>query len=141
MKKYSAVVIAAIALFSVIGVGLPAHAQEATVVVTVPFEFIAGTKTLPAGTYTVRSTSAVAKSPLIISNRDGGAILLPLAFDDTAAADASLSFNQVGDQHLLSQIKTPDGTYSIETGREEKRLTKLAQSNQHKDGMTSSGGQ
>ncbi len=47
MKKYSML---AFALILALGLGTRANAQEeGKVVVTVPFEFIAGGKTLPAG--------------------------------------------------------------------------------------------
>ena len=41
-----------------LGLGISAHAQDASgVVVKVPFEFVAGAKTLPAGTYSVGRVS------------------------------------------------------------------------------------
>ena len=58
MKKYSSI---AALLFSVAGLLVPARAQEAKLIVTVPFEFIVGTQTLPPGTYRV----------IYIGNSDG----------------------------------------------------------------------
>ena len=132
-----------IALLAVAVFAVPAPAQEAEVVVTVPFEFIAGTQMLPAGEYTVSRTESLASSALLLSSRDGGTFLLPAAFDDIQAGDARLGFDQIGAEHVLSYIQTPSGTYTIDNRREEKRLTKMAQSNDHvkPNAMTSSGAQ
>ena len=85
-----------IALLAVAGFTVPAPAQEAEVVITVPFEFIAGTQTLRAGKYIVSWTESLAASPLLLSSRDGGTFLLPAAFDDIQAGDARLGFDQIG---------------------------------------------
>lgn len=132
----------AIALLSLAGLAVPVHAQEGSVVVTVPFEFVVGGTTLPAGRYTVSRNSSLDTSPLLVANRDHGAYLLPTAFDSTKGGNTSLSFEQIGSEPVLSQIKTLDGTYTIDNTQEAKRLTKLAQSNDHTraNGMTSSGG-
>ena len=131
----------AIALLAFAGVAVPAHSQQAKVVATVPFEFVVGDTTLPAGTYIVSRTSSDT-SPLLVANRDHGVFLIPTAFDGRVG-DASLSFDQIGSEHVLSQIKTLDGTYTIDNRREKQRLTKVAKSNDHTQGnrMTPSGGQ
>ena len=139
MKKYSLIValLAGIASSSV-----SLRAQEAKVVVTVPFEFVVGSQLLPSGTYTVSTASGVASSPLLLSNRDHGVFLLPSAFDG-GGSGVAVSFDQVGEGHVLRQIKTPDGIYTIDNHREVEKLTKLAQSNDHttKTGMAAAGSQ
>jgi hypothetical protein len=139
VKKYSSIVAL---LLSIAGLLVPARAQEVKVIATIPFEFIVGTQTLPAGKYTVSTTSSQANSPLLVSTRDHGAFLLPTAFDGTQVEKSSLSFDQIGDEHVLSQIRTATGSYTIHNHREVERL-KLAQSNGHNraNGMTSSGAQ
>lgn len=133
----------AIALLSLAGLEVPARAQEGSAVATVPFEFVVGSTTLPAGTYTVSRTSSLDTTPLLVANHDHGAFLIPTAFDDTKVGDTSLSFDQIGDEHVLSQIRTLDGSYTIDSRRKAQRLTKLAKSNNQTraNGMTSSGGQ
>ena len=132
----------AITLLAVAGIAVPAHALQATSVVTVPFDFFVGATKLPAGTYTLRTTGD-ADSPLLLSNREHGVFILPSAFDGIAAEDARFGFDTVGGEHVLSQIKTLDGIYTIDDSREAERLIKLAQSKDHAPatGMTSSGGQ
>jgi hypothetical protein len=92
VKKYSLIVALLAGIASSL---LSMRAQEAKVIVTVPFEFVVGTQTLPSGTYTVSRASAVASSPLILSNRDHSMFLLPTAFD-SVESDAAVSFDQVG---------------------------------------------
>lgn len=80
MKKYSSIVSV---LLSIAGLLVPARAQQAKVIATIPFEFVVGTQKLPGGNITVSTTSSQANSPLLVFNRDHGAFLLPTAFDGT----------------------------------------------------------
>jgi len=136
MKKYSAV---AVTLLVCCGMALTAHAQEekeGQLVVTVPFEFMAGGQTLPAGTYTIGKISSDIRSPLVISSRNHSSLVLPAAFDDAAGNKVQLSFERVGETHLLSAVATEAGTYTIATGPAAARLSKLAKMKSH-DSMTS----
>ena len=105
-----------------LGVGVSARAQDAdAVVVSVPFEFVAGGTSLPAGEYTVRRVNPGVNRELAISGYNkGNAFLLPLAFDDGAAAanQPTLSFEHVGDKYFLSQIKTLEGVYTMPASQE-----------------------
>jgi hypothetical protein len=136
-------ILIAFALLAFAGLAVPARSQQAEVVATVPFDFVVVTTTLPAGTYTVSRTSSPNASALLVANRDHGVLLLPTAFDSTKVGNTNLSFEQIGGKDVLSQIKTLEGTYTLDNSREAQRLTKMAQSNDHNraDGMTSSGGQ
>lgn len=139
MNKYS---ITALVLLSLVGPAVVAHAQEeGTVIVTVPFEFFAGSKLLPAGKYSVSRLSSVNDSLLMVRSTSNSVLVLPVAFDGVPVRDVKLSFEQVGDAHLLSEVRTQMGTFSINTGQEVAKLTKLAQTNVHTGmgGMTSSG--
>src|SRR6266566_4045585 len=123
VQKHSVV---AISLLCLCGMVIAAQAQdEGAVVVTVPFEFIAGSTTLPAGTYTVTRNSADTNSLLVISDHSHGLFLLPAAFDDTPADDVRLSFEPVGDTYLLKEVKTQIGTYTIDRGPTTASLAKV----------------
>jgi hypothetical protein len=139
VKKYSLIVAL---LAGIAGSSLSLRAQEAKVIVTIPFEFVVGTQTLPSGTYTVSRASAVASSPLLISNREHSVFLLPTAFDDVESGVA-VGFDQVGEEHVLSQIKTLAGIYTFNNHHEVEKLIKLAQSNDHNSttGMAAAGSQ
>jgi hypothetical protein len=107
-------------LTCLLGVGVSAHAQDAdAVVVSVPFEFVAGGATLPAGEYRVSRVNPGVNRELAISGYNkGSAFLLPLAFDNGPADQPTLSFEHVGGKYFLSKIKTPGGVYTMTTSRE-----------------------
>jgi hypothetical protein len=116
--------------------GGSARAQDADRVVTnVPFEFVAGGRTLPAGTYSISRVPSEASSGLVILGRDTGAFLFPIVFDGTPAEHEKLSFEHVGDKYFLSKVETAAGVYTIGTPR---AMTKLAQTGDH--GTVSSAG-
>jgi len=117
-------------LTGVLGLGISARAQDAgRVTVTVPFEFVvAGSKTMPAGTYSIGRVSPDSRSGLIIRSYDSSVLLLPIAVHEASAEQAKLSFEHVGGKYFLSEVETPAAVYSIETPR---AITKLAQSKDH----------
>src|SRR5271168_5130910 len=120
MKK--AYLAAAFMLTLVLGVGVSAHAQDTdAVAVKVPFEFVAGGATLPAGQYRVSRINPGINRELSISSYDKGtAFLAPLAFDGEGvpANQPTLSFERVGGKYFLTQIKTTGGVYTIATSRQ-----------------------
>ena len=121
-----------------LGLGMSAHAQDTSgVVVKVPFEFVAGGKTLPAGTYTVGRLSPSIHPALLIESQDNGAfaLVLPTVPAGDSAGHTELNFERVGDKYFLSKVETPAGVYTILSTR---AMTKLAQMNDH--GVTSSSG-
>jgi hypothetical protein len=117
---------AVLMLTCVLGVGASARAQDAdAVVVSVPFEFVAGGATLPAGEYRIsRLNPGIGRELSIRGYNKGNAFLLPLAFDDGHADQPTLSFEHVGGKYVLSSIKTLSGVYSIPASREKVMLGK-----------------
>jgi len=116
-------------LTCLLGWGGSARAQDAdTVVTNIPFEFVAGGKALPAGTYSVSRVSSETPSALVIRGYDTGAFLLPIVFDGAPAEHARLSFEHVGDRYFLSKVATAAGVYTIGTPG---AMTKLTQSKDH----------
>src|ERR1700690_3318682 len=114
-KKYLSAVLT---MTCVLGSGLTAHAQDSrSITVNVPFEFVAGTTVLPAGTYSVERSSPDSESALVIHSYGNSVFLLPVAFDGVSGERANLRFEQVGDKHFLSKIETPAGAYAIAISR------------------------
>lgn len=114
-----------------------ARAQDlSTVAVNVPFEFVAGGITLPAGAYRVSRVDGVAGLALVIHSYDESTFLLPTIFDGAPTGDTKVKFEHVGDKTFLSKVETPLGVYSIKTPR---AMTKLAQTKDHPTGSLSSG--
>jgi hypothetical protein len=130
---------AALMLSCLLGVGVSARAQDAdAVVVSVPFEFVAGGATLAAGEYRVSRVSPGVNRELAINGYDkGSAFLLPLTFDNGFATQPTLSFEQVGGKYFLSRVKTLGGVYTMAAPRE--RIM-LGQSNIASPGASSSAG-
>ena len=74
--------------------------------VTVPFSFVAGAKTLPAGQYEVKTLQA---SVVTIRGTDSEPAMMLLAHSAEAQqmdGVAELKFNRYGDRYFLSQIWT-----------------------------------
>ncbi len=107
-------------LTCLLGVGVSARAQSAdAVIVSVPFEFVAGGATLPAGEYKIdRANPGVNRELAIRGYNKGGALLSPVAFENGSAGEPALSFEHVGGKYFLSRIKTLSGVYTIPTSRE-----------------------
>jgi hypothetical protein len=105
---------AVLTLTCLLGVGISARAQDTEGVrVNVPFEFVAGGTTLPAGTYSVGRLSGDAHSGIAIRGYGNGAFVLPMVVDGTPAEQPKLSFEHVGDKYFLSEVDTPGGVYSF----------------------------
>ena len=114
-KQYLAVLFT---LICVLGLGLGARAQEQdTVVTNVPFDFIAGGKVLPAGTYRVSRVAPVSGSrglELRSEERGASVFVIPTVFDDVQSDKAQLNFEHLGGTYFLNAVKTPIGTYAID---------------------------
>jgi len=115
MKKLH--VIALLVFTCLLGLRVGARAQDVDgVLVTVPFDFVAGRATLPAGQYRIsRVNPGVNRELVIHSYGNGGAFVLPVAFDEVITDQTTLSFEHIGSRYFLSKIKTPGGVYSMKT--------------------------
>ena len=134
MKK--SYLIAVLTLTCLLGLGISARAQDTEGVrVNVPFEFVAGGTTLPAGTYTVARVSPGTSQILSIRSYNDGVMFLPIEFDGAATGQAKLDFEHVGDKYFLSGIETSAGVYTIGLPR---AMVALAQTKDQ--GTTSSSG-
>ena len=114
MKKHHESMLLTLTCCMVLGVDAEGQAQR-EVVMTVPYEFVTGDKTLPAGTYTVTRVSGDRFGGLIISSYEtrSSVFVIPNEFDSYPTDNIKVSFRQIGDVHLLSKIETADGAYNI----------------------------
>lgn len=110
---------AVVMLTCLLGAGMGAGAQDAdAVVVTVPFDFVAGVVTLPAGEYRVSRVNPAENLQLAISGSNRkSAFLFPLAFNDGPAYQSTFSFERVGNKYVLSRIQILSGVYTVATPR------------------------
>jgi|SRR5690242_159041 len=82
------------------------YAQETHVRAAVPFEFIVGNQSLPAGDYTVQSMQPTG-SAVVIRNNDEGKAIMSLAGSCrqlNASEKTKLVFHRVGSRYFLSEI-------------------------------------
>ena len=129
------------ALVGFAGFAITLHAQTPAldqVVVKIPFEFVAGGKTLPAGEYQVRRLN---HDPgfLLLSNYENraNAIVLPVESEESRRGKAQLSFETADNQHFLSQVDTSDYVYNLQVPRPDTQLA--ATPHQGISGSASSG--
>jgi hypothetical protein len=113
MKKCTRTLVAIAFVLGLTG-AIKAEGEEG-VVVNLPFEFVVGAKTLPAGTYTVRNFSVDKSGTLILSNRDSGTstFVLPYLDESDLTGKPELSFQQIGDRYFLSAVQTAATLYRI----------------------------
>jgi hypothetical protein len=134
-KHYSTVLVVFIGLF---GLSAGARAQEEDkVVAKIPYEFVAGGKTFPAGTYSVIRVSPETQRILEIRNNEtlkDSAFILPIS-SDAALDRAELGFERVGDTYYLSRVATTAGVYNLSTP---KSVSISAGAKQH-DAMSAAG--
>jgi hypothetical protein len=117
MKKYTKILIAFIFL---LGLGVAAKAETRTeIVAKLPFQFVVGGETLPAGTYKVSRLSDDPFSILMLTNENNtaGVFVLPLSIASPSSYKPQVDFKQVGKQYLLSSIQTADFVYKIPVSR------------------------
>lgn len=125
----------ALTLTCLFGLGISARAQDSEgVIVKVPFEFVAGGKTMPADTYSIGRISSEGGPALAIRSFNNGALVLPVAVNGDPAGHAQLRFEHVGDRYFLKTIETPRGVYAIATPR---AITTLAQTKAHSTSSSS----
>jgi hypothetical protein len=111
-------VTALLTLTCLCGSVVKARAQDPEgVVVKIPFEFVAGDRTMPAGTYSVGRISSDSHAGLAIRNYENG-VFVPATLVETASAQPpALSFEHVEDKYFLSKVETPGGIYTIPVPR------------------------
>jgi len=98
MKRIIAIALFALATLGMVGT---AAAQSHQVRANIPFDFIAGSEHMPAGTYTITSEDLLI---VVIQNGEHQASLLRSAPADDIKVDGKIVFNKYGNQYFLSEI-------------------------------------
>ena len=105
--------ITALALFSIAGfvsIG-QAMAQDHAVQATIPFEFRAGNKVLPAGTYTIATGT---DNLIVITNDDQPAVVTVALRDGRDSRKQELVFDKYGDRYFLREILCQSAGMNLE---------------------------
>ena len=113
MKNYARILVAVVFFLGLSGAAKAATQDD--IIVKLPFEFVVGGKTLPAGTYTASRLSDYRFGGLRLTSRANGTsiFVLPNEVEGTSADKPNLTFRQVGEQHFLSAVQTEDEIYNI----------------------------
>jgi hypothetical protein len=105
--KMRALVMASVMALTAMGSTRVAQAQD-PLVVRIPFDFVADGKTLPAGEYSVK-TSSLERTLLLIDRQDPSASIFmgtnPIVASEPKS-ESKLVFNRYGDRYFLSQVWT-----------------------------------
>ena len=97
-------------LFMIAAAGSMFAQAPLKVVVDVPFDFVIGDKTLPAGEYSVKSIASGRADTLLVQSADRRSASIILTHGVQAASvqkEAKLLFTQRGNRYFLSQVWTP----------------------------------
>jgi hypothetical protein len=138
MKKYLVNGLAILCLLTGIG-GLTASAMidsDETIVADIPFDFVIGDQTLPAGKYTMKVSDDTNLNLLALRNDRGRTVLFFQTLDVEANQEprhTELVFNKIGDEYFLSRIWL-EGSNSgdeLEKSKAERRLEDGGMKSEH----------
>jgi len=130
MKRQAVSLVSLLSLLLVAG---SAIAQTIHVRGDIPFNFVVGSKTYPAGTYEIGTIDSTNSKTLLLKSRDASAnamINSNAAESLTPANQTKLVFNRYGNQRFLSQIWVAGETRGHQlpkTSREKETARDLAQ--------------
>lgn len=94
--------------------------------VNVPFDFVAGNKTFPAGEYQLRRVNDNNPSLLRMTNAKGDFAFLSIMHDEgLATAHTRFVFQNSGESYVLTGLRTARETYDLHNSRAD-RMRKVA---------------
>ena len=139
MRKYFVRIATAVFAFAILAIAAKAQAVD-QLVIQVPYEFVVGGKTLPAGMYRVNRINAFNERELELSNFENrvSVIVLSSEVENTPAEKPAFSFEQIGGQRVLSKITTAQHVFEIPISKNEILLA-AAKSRQGSAGSGHSG--
>ncbi|MGB7845969.1 MAG: hypothetical protein WBL63_10165 [Candidatus Acidiferrum sp.] len=118
MRKHCVRILSVFFTFAALAITARGQAVD-HVVANIPFEFVVAGKTLPAGTYTVQRLNDQDNRTLVMDSFKAHVSVLVVSSEarHTFYDKPALSFEQVGDQRLLSKIETASSIYTIPVSR------------------------
>ena len=114
MKKHFVSIATAFLGCAILALAATAQAAD-QLVVRIPYEFVVGGKTLPAGTYRVTRANATDTKELVLTSFENraGVLIVSDVVEGAQTDKPSLTFQQVGGQHFLTKIETEDHVFGI----------------------------
>jgi hypothetical protein len=118
MKKQYLRILMALVGFAAFAMAARAQTVD-QIVVTIPYEFVAAGKTLPAGTYRVHRISNDRFSGLVFSSFENGTSVFvhPIDVENADGQNVHVAFRQIEGQYFLSQIETADNVFNVSVPR------------------------
>jgi len=128
MKKYLAGMFAVVFSMAAFAMAAPAATSD-QLLVTIPYDFVVGGKTLPAGTYRVSRVSTTDLGTLLLNNvnNHAGVLLNASEWEDVRADKPELRFQQIAGQHFLSAIETSEHVFNIPVSKSAVELAMKSQ--------------
>ena len=129
MKKQALTVLSIGSLLVMLAV-VPLYAISSKITANIPFDFMVGNKTLPAGSYRVGRSTTMGMLVILSLDQRGSAMFHahPVRYGNPRSAkwgqdnSPKLIFNRYGDQYFLSQVwsgeETDDGRRLMKSRRE-----------------------
>ena len=92
-----------------------AQAQDSDYLkVNVPFDFVAGNKVLPAGSYELRRVNEQDPALLRVSNAKGESALIYVAHSSSLATpNTKFVFSDYGEKFVLTSLRTPSEDFKL----------------------------
>lgn len=128
MKKYFVRMATAVLAFAALAIAAKAQTTD-QIEVKVPYAFVVGGKTLPAGTYRVSRANTFNNLELVLSNRENGVSVIVLSNElGNKSGESELqlrpqkpgfSFEQIAGQRVLSKIETAEHVFQIPVSKTE----------------------
>lgn len=105
-------------LFGALAVGAKAQDPD-QITVKVPYSFIVGNKTLPAGNYRVNRVSPNNQNELVLSSLENkvGVLVVSSETEDVRGSMPKLVFEDIGGEHLLTKIQTAEHLFALPVSR------------------------
>jgi hypothetical protein len=131
MKRYTFKILALSSLLALLVGGMVYAQAEPRIIANIPFAFIAGNKTLPAGEYTIDRPNSNEPDLLLIRSADKHVAFFLNANNVQARQTPNkteLVFNEIGNKYFLSQVwmAGDDTGREIPKARAERELEQAA---------------
>jgi len=115
-----------LSILTVSVLALPVCAQRPAAVGDIPFGFVAGNMTMPAGAYAFGYSTGLFTVTLAGPDRHTNFLSANPEETQSVPEQATLIFHRYGDQYFLSEIRTPDGSREFPVSRLEIEAQKTA---------------
>jgi hypothetical protein len=115
-----------LAILAVSVLALPVCAQRTVAVGDIPFGFVVGNVTMPAGEYAFGYSAGLFIVTLAGADRHTNFLSANPEVVQSVPEQAKLVFHRYGDQYFLSEIRTPAGSREFPMSRVEVEAQKTA---------------